>query len=350
MRRIPILTIFGVAAVAWAMPAAKPAPPLLPQSFAGWTETGPAATTPNAADAALLHEYGLVQYAEATYASGAHRLTVRAMRFGDATGAYGAFTLVRQPGMHAEKLGREGAAAGDHFVFWNGTTAVDASFASPVKDERAALATLGGDLPAAWGPESIPPSLPHYLPAAGLDAMSVRYAIGAAAWARMGEALPAGTVDFSEDTEAVEAQYGAQPGNQGAQETLTLLLYPTPQIANAHLKAIDAAARPLGMTTRRSGPLVALAVGSYSAAKTQQLLDAVKFNDMVTINHPEGYVSETVKLYGLLKGITVLVVVLVCAALLLGLFLGGGRALVRKLKGKPVSSIADEEFISLHLS
>ena len=48
-------------------------------------------------------------------------------------------------------------------------------------------------------------------------------------------------------------------------------------------------------------------------------------------------------------GITMLVVVLVSAALLLGLFLGGGRALVRILRGKPVSTVSEEEFISLHL-
>jgi hypothetical protein len=35
--------------------------------------------------------------------------------------------------------------------------------------------------------------------------------------------------------------------------------------------------------------------------------------------------------------------------LLLGLFLGGGRALIRVLRGKPVSSVTEEEFISLHL-
>jgi hypothetical protein len=43
------------------------------------------------------------------------------------------------------------------------------------------------------------------------------------------------------------------------------------------------------------------------------------------------------------------VVVLMSAALLLGLFLGGGRALFRVVRGKPASSLVEEEFISLHL-
>jgi hypothetical protein len=94
--------------------------------------------------------------------------------------------------------------------------------------------------------------------------------------------------------------------------------------------------------------LVAI-VSGVPRAQAVPLLRQVKFNDYVTINHPEGYVPETVKLYRLLFGITMLTVVLISAALLLGLFLGGGRALYRMLRGKPVSTVSEEEFISLHL-
>ncbi|HEX4038968.1 MAG TPA: DUF6599 family protein [Acidobacteriaceae bacterium] len=348
MRHIPTRLIFavgfGLSTLTWAAPASPP-PALLPQSFAGWTQVGALATTSPAADAAVLNEYGIVQYAAATYQSGTHRFAVRAMRFGDATGAYGDFTLARQPNMHAEKLGREGARANGHFVFWTGTTVVDATFTDSSGDENT-LSALVALLPPATGTRSIPPSLPHYLPAAQLTAASVRYAIGPAAYARAGGTLPPGVVDFSQDTEAVLAQYGPP----GAQETLTLLLYPTPQIAGAHLKTIAALAPSSGLATKRSGPLVAIANGSYSAPRAQQLVGAVRFNDAVTVDHPEGYVPETVKLYRLLYGITMLVVVLFGAALLLGIFLGGGRALIRMLRGKPASTVGEEEFISLHLS
>jgi hypothetical protein len=37
------------------------------------------------------------------------------------------------------------------------------------------------------------------------------------------------------------------------------------------------------------------------------------------------------------------------AAILLGFFLGGGRALYRIARGKPVSSVYEEEFIRLDL-
>lgn len=344
MPRILALFALSLSTLAIAAPAQNPAPstPLLPPSFAGFTQT---ATLPDAnspADAAVLHEYGLAQSGSATYTSGSRQLTIRALRFADATGAYGAFTFLRQPGMHPEPIGHEGAASVDHDLFWKGTTVVDAAFAHPSADEKSALIALAAQIPSVGGAAGIPPSLPHYLPTAQLDPASVKYAIGPVAYARIGAPLPASAIDFGLDTEVVTAQYG--PAGQ-----LTLLLYPTPQIAGAHLKTIDALAPSSGFSTKRAGPLVAIVSGSASPQKAQQLLAVVHFNDYVTINHPEGYVPETVKLYRLLTGITMLVVILVSAALILGIFFGGGRALIRFLRGKPASTVSDEEFISLHL-
>ena len=338
MSRVLACTAFLVSSVALAAPAAKDQPGLpIPQSFAGWTQTGASSQTPAPADAPVLQEFGLAQYAAADYASGANRVAVKAWQFKDATGAYGAFTYFRQPQMKPEKIGHDGAAAGDHHLFWDGATVVDATFSQPMNSEQSAMQALAAALPKTYGAAGVPPSLPHYLPAAGLDPESVRYAIGPVAYEHMGGALPANQIDFSQDAETISGRYG--------QETLTLVMYPTPQIAGAHLKAIQAA----GLTAKRSGPLVAAVNGSAPAQTAKQLLDGIRFDDYVTINHPEGYVPETVKLYRLLMGITVMVVILVCAAIFIGLFLGGGRALIRKLRGKPISSVSEEEFISLHL-
>ena len=273
-------------------------------------------------------------------------MTVAAWQFADATGAYGAFTFLRQASMRSLSVGHEGAVAENHYLFWTGTTVVDASFAFLSGDDQAAIGALARQIPGATGAAAIPPSLPHYLPAAQLDAASVRYIIGPAAWAQVGGPLPASAIDFGQDTEAVTAEYG--PG--GSSGTLILLSYPTPQMAAAHLKLIEALPQSPALATKRSGPIVAIVSGAASPAGAQQLLSAVRFSDYVTINHPEGYVPETTKLYRLLMGITMLIVILVCAAVVLGFFLGGGRALLRLLRGKPVSAVSEEEFISLHLS
>lgn len=348
MSRIFACAALLLSTLALAAPAPHTPPaPLLPHAFDGWTQSAAApASNTNSADAAVLHEYGLQQSAAANYASGTNRLAVHAWRFGDATGAYGAFTYYRQPTMHEENIGRGGAGAADHYIFWTGATVVDATFSRAAAGESSIINALAAEIPQPPGPEGIPPSLPHYLPAAGLDTASVRYAIGPAAYAAKGGVLPANTVDFDRDAEAVTANYGAQ----GAQATLTLVMYPTPQIAGAHLQAIDALAKSSGMTTRRIGPLVAVVSGNAPPATAHRLLDQIHFNDYVTINHPEGYVPEAVKVSRLLLGIATLTGILVTAALLLGLFLGGGRAAIRMLRGKPVSSVSEEEFISLHLS
>jgi hypothetical protein len=64
---------------------------------------------------------------------------------------------------------------------------------------------------------------------------------------------------------------------------------------------------------------------------------------------PQPTQSEVAKTGKLLLNIIVFVIVGAVAAILLGIFLGGGRALYRVARGKPVSSIYDEEFISLNL-
>jgi len=342
MTRIPTIGALLVSTLAFAAPQPQSAVRLLPQSFAGYSQTAASPATMSAADTAVLREDGLAQSSDATYTSGTRRLSITAFRFADATGAYGAFTYFRQPGMHTETIGHEGAASGQRYLFWNGTTVIDATFTQPAGDAKSVLAALAAQIPPVGGASGIPPTLPHYLPAAQLDTQSVKYAIGPAAYAVMGSPLPASAIDFGPDTEVVSARYGAGG-------ILTLLLYPTPQIAGAHLKSIDTLAHSSGFSAKRAGPLVAIVSGSATGQKAQQLLAAVHFDDYVTINHPEGYVPETVKLYRLLMGITMMVVVLVCAALILGFFFGGGRALVRVLRGKPVSAVSEEEFISLHL-
>jgi len=345
MSRLLACAALLIPTVALAAPQ-PPAAPLLPHSFSGWTQSGAPSPAPDSANAAVLHEYGLQQSAAAVYASGSNRLSVHAWRFADATGAYGAFTFYRQPAMHEANIGRGGAVAADHYLFWTGTTVVDAAFSRPSPDESTAITAFAADIPPAPGPEGIPPSLPHYLPAAGLDPATVRYTIGPAAYAQSGGVLPPNLIDFSQDAEAITANYAPA----AAPATLTLVIYPTPQIAGAHLQAIDQLAKSSGFTAKRIGPLVAVVSGKVPEAKAQQLLSEIRFNDYVTINHPEGYVPESAKVARLLLGIATLTGILIGGALLLAIFLGGGRALVRVMRGKPVSSVSEEEFISLHLN
>ena len=365
--RIALVAVVSTSLYASRTPAPPAQPPLLPADFAGWHQVSPAqqSAAPEAADQAnapVLHEYGFTQFASANYTQPDNKLNLRAIKFQDATGAFGAFTFYQRPGMQKEDIGQGGAFDGAHVLFWTGATLIDATFDHLSAMSAAELRELADALPKIGGPSSIPPPLPKYLPAPALDSSSIRYTVGPVAYVRSGGVLPPQVVDFDRDAEAVTANY-ATPNGDG---TLTLLMYPTPQLAINREQAIQAllkagnspqAAWPqpladsssVSLLVRRSGPLVAVTSGSFSADEASKLLHSINYTADITWNHPEGYVSEVSKTARLLVGIAYLIGILGSTAIILGLFFGGGRAVIRRLRGKPVSTLNDEDFISLKL-
>jgi hypothetical protein len=224
------------------------------------------------------------------------------------------------------------------------------------------LRELAKDLPQPPGSANIAPPLPGYLPRQDLDTGLTHYSLGPEAYARTGGVLPASLVDFSSSAEALTANYSGRDG----QGQVTLLIYPTPQLAAARLRDIDAflkatnnrstwpqplaESRPDSLLTRRSGPIVAVVSGSFQADTARKLLNQINYQADVVWNNPKGYISEGSRVARLLLGIFALTGILGGAALLLGLFLGGGRALVRIARGKPASAFQEEtEFIRLNL-
>ena len=340
----------------------KAASALLPPGFSGWKATGEAKTgtasaEADAANADVLDEYGLKSFAEDTYRRGNSTVSLRAIRFADATGAYGAFTFYRKPDMKPESLGSGAAGDSHEIIFWSGVTLVDAVFSSPVANAESALKVLAAKLPPVGGSDAVAPSLPQYLPSSGIETASVRYAIGPIAYVRGGGVLPAALIDFSRDAEAVTAQYP----NGAGKGTLTILEYPTPQMAIDRAEAIDAMLKgplpatlqqgnPAAFAVKRSGPLVAVTSGDMSLEQARHLLDQVKYQVDVTWNQGGNPKDEVRNAAQMLIGIAYLTAILAACALLLGFFLGGGRAVWRIVRGKPASAVYEEDFIRLNLN
>lgn len=357
LRRLHRIVIFAAVSIPLYAAAPSSPAPVLPQDFAGWhaSSVPQQISAPEAADnanAAVLREYGFTQLVSSDYTQAGKKVTVRAFRFGDATGTYGAFTFYRQPEMRKQSIGSEAASSGNHFLFWAGTTLVDATFDHANATAVTQLQQLADLMPKIGGPNSVPPSLPKYLPAAALEAASIHYAEGPVAYSHSGGVLPADQAGFDHDAEAVTANYVTGSGKG----TLTLLIYPTPQIAAARERAIQALIQSgsvpgnaSSLVIRRNGPLVALTSGSFTAAEANKLLSSVSYNAGVTWNHPEGYISEANKAARLVIGIIYLTAIIAGSALILGIFFGGGRALVRRMRGKPISTLNDDDFISLKL-
>jgi hypothetical protein len=361
------LSLLVSPALAKPAPAAPAPPPVLPTDFAGWTLSGAVqdSAAPEAADAAnaaVLKEYGFQQFVTAHYVNGDNKLNIRAIRFQDASGAFGAFTFFRRPGSLTEQIGRSAAWDGSHVLFWNGATLVDATLDKVTPMTGSELRELAKTLPQPPGSANVAPPLPGYLPRQDLDPNLTHYALGPEAYARSGGVLPAALVDFALSAEAVTSNYSSRDGDG----QITLLIYPTPQMAAARLRDIDAflkagntkstwpqalaESRPDSLLTRRSGPIIAVTSGSLPPATAHKLINQVNYQADVVWNNPQGYISDGSKVARLILGIFALTGILGGAAILLGLFLGGGRALYRVLRGKPASAFQEEtEFIRLNL-
>jgi len=343
-----------------------PPKPLLPDAFAGWVADGQIKTVADPAqadstNAAALKEYDFANTALVTYQRDGETLTVRALRFNDTSGAYGAYTFYRQNGWPKEEIGTGATSNRNRVLFWEGNTVVDATFSRIGTMSAAELRELAKELPIPEGNKAIAPPILADLPQASLDKQTTHYALGPAGYTGSGGVLPAEMIGFDHGAETVTANYTLRSGPA----TLTIVDYPTPQIAaavetkvRAYIKAAGKAQpafpKPLAdsdqasLEVRRSGPLVVLVSGDAIPDESHKLLESVHYEDKL-ISIPQPTESEVNKTGRLLFGIAEIVIVGSCAATLLGLFLGGGRAIYRIVRGKPASSVYEAEFIRLNL-
>jgi hypothetical protein len=280
---------------------------------------------------------------------------IQAYQFVDATGAFSAYTYFRQGGraVHAATgSSAETELPDGELVMLSGISVVRAK----VKDSAA---TLLGDvavgLPKATGRKSLAPLLPTLFPKPGLDEAGLRYALGPVGYKAMGGALPAEILGWDKSAEVGIAQYSGRTGHG----MLTLLMYPTPQIAGDRGRAIEQAVNqmiakdgPAALGTvklKRLGPMVEMTQGGFTPDQAFGLLASVKLNEEITFDKPMPleFHAEIRKTYSLLQEIAVFCGVGTLAAIVLGVFLGGARAGIRILQGKPAAS--EPEFLTIDL-
>jgi hypothetical protein len=340
------------------------APTILPKQFAGWQMQGAAQASKDAGaadptNAALLKEYGFTDFESATYKSDDGRtLKIRAARFADASGAFGAYSFYLQPEMAREEIGDQGASVNQRVLFYRGHIVVEAVFSQLSPMSPAGLRELAGVLPRPGGNAGNLPPILAFMPHHGYQANTEKYAEGPLALGAIASPLPADLVDFSASPEVVLGQYSTSGG--GA--TLMLIEYPTPAVAAEHLRRIDAAqhaAQPqAGVAAienvgpffdKRTGPIVAIAAGPLSQSDAQTLLGAVNWDPRVTWNE-NTYFDKKNNIANLLVNIILLCIIVGAISLATGVAFGGARVLLRRYFPGPVFGRSDQaEFISLHL-
>src|SRR5207249_2700770 len=194
---------------------------VLPQTFAGWqiaksaqTSKDPAAADP--ADASLLKEYGFNDLTTATYTrEDGRKLTIKAARFVDASGAYGAFTFYQTPEMQPQRIGDQGASLNERVLFYRGNVLVDAVFERLSAMSAAELRVLADALPRPAGTSANLPGLMGYLPK---QASLIKYIVGPLGLEKNSAPLSAQYIDFSRGAEVVLGNTNVSGG------TATLML------------------------------------------------------------------------------------------------------------------------------
>src|SRR5438105_3867914 len=170
---------------------------ILPRQFAGWQIQGEPQTNhdPSAADptnAGILKEYGFTDFAGGSYTRDDGRtLKIRAARFSDASGAFGAYTFYLQPNMTKEQIGDQGSSLGDRVLFYRGHVLVDAHFRAETPMSGAELRELAGMLPKPSGNAGNLPSFIQFFPVRDYVTNTQKYMMGPAALNSIAPPVPA---------------------------------------------------------------------------------------------------------------------------------------------------------------
>jgi len=357
-----LVVLLFVSAASADSPASKSggATPILPQQFAGWQISSSLQTSMNSVsadpvNANVLKEYGFNDFETASYTrDDGRKLTLKAARFADASGAYGAFTFYKTPQMLIEKIGDQGASLNERVLFYRGNILIDAVFQRLSAMSAAELRELAGALALPPGNTGNLPGLPAYLPKQSYVKNSAKYVVGPATLEKVNAPIAPNLVDFDRGAEVVLGNYNAS----GGEATLMLIAYPTPQIAAAFLRKIEAAqqsgnpslANSGPLFEKRTGPIVVLASGPLSQSEAKSLLASVNYDADVTWNE-NTYITKKDNLANLLVNVILLCFIIIGFALVVGVAFGGVRILTKRFFPARVFDRPQEmEFISLHLT
>lgn len=361
--------LFLLAGIAVAVePAAvspNPNQPILPSQFGGWQIQGglqnsqdPAAADPT--NAGVLKEFGFSDFARATYTRDDGRtLSIRAARFADASGGFGAYTFYLQQNMAKEQIGDQGASLGQRVLFYRGQVLVDALFSTQTAMSAAELRELAGKLPRATGNGGKLPPVLAFMPTRGYIANTQKYAMGPKALGATALPISADLIDFSADPEVTLGRYSSSSG----EATLMLIYYPNSQSAAEHLRRIVAAHHGAdsqsGIATtenagkffdKRTGPIVAIAGGPLSESDAQSLLGLVNYEARVTWNE-NTFFDKNNNIGTLIVNILILCFIIGAMAIVAGFAFGGVRILAKRFFPDRIFDRPEQmEFISLRLA
>jgi len=303
-------------------PAAEWVEPATPQNYVKlWKETG--------------RTNG--EYRE--YTSGGAKVGVALEKYQDPSSAYEAYTAYIRPNMLPSTLNRTSAVDGDRLFVLIG------SFVLEVRPVQAIstgdLVTLV-DLVSARSDQTPLPPIRTYLPRGFMDGTQ-KYAQGQAGFRLALEtaghseySVLAEEIGFKSETEtksSAEVMFARYL--KGRDDAVLLLIdYPTPQLAEQHLRHLDqtlsSSPNLAGTKIERQGSLLSLVLAPSSAAFAEDVRNAIRYGTEVTWNEPHQTATDP-PLLSTIATIFIATGVFMLVAVVLGVAFGGVRVLAKVL-------------------
>jgi hypothetical protein len=333
----------------------------LPNSFAGWNITsratvdasGFATADPQAAQIAA-REYGFVAGEEGTYTKGTDKLVAQLYRMRDPSGAYGVYSYLRTPEMARADVNEHSSISSGRALVLVGNLVLDVRGGN-LKRVEADLHPLVSAL-ASQAEDGALPTLWQHLPETGFVNGSDRYVLGPQTLNQFVPDELGSSLGFSKGAEAEIARYQVS----GASMVLLIVDFPTPQLADDSLAALQKRFNVNGAKQQGAGPpqlfakraltLLAVVSGAPSQAVASGLLDQVHSGAVLTWNSPSFEATQP----GILTIVvgTVIGTGILCAfALIASLSFAGFRLLVKRtLPGKVFDRSNDVQVLQLGLA
>ena len=328
---------------------------ILPQSFAGWARTGTPAVSvsPLKSEQPVMNECGYLSLDSDRFARDSEAMEVAAYRMKDASGAYGLYSYLRTPDVAPADFAEHSSISPERALILVGNLVLDIrgenlpSHASELRNLVAAVRP--------HAEEGVLPTLWEHLPERKIIEGSDRYILGPQT---LNQLFPGGLGDsmgFPVGAEAEIAHYRVQ----GRDVTLLLADFPTPQLAEDTLAALqkkfnvngsNAAANSPALFAKRSLTLVAIVSGASSQTDANMLLDQVHSGTVLTWNEPSFQFKEPsigVMVVGAFIGTGA-----ICGfTLVAGLAFGGFRLFIKRvMPGKIFDRGAQLQVLQLGLS
>src|SRR5215469_14121595 len=305
---------------------------ILPDRFGNWVASNPPVKMSAAEQGAgLLTEAGLDEWSARTYANGSQTLNVSLKRFHDPSGAYEAYTAAIDQEMEPSTVGALTAIGHGRLIMLIGNFLMETN--QPQLATTADLKELSSIVRKSADTTPLPPIRGYLAP--GFTDGTQRYALGPAAFrsglTELGHpefATLANEVGFNWGAEAILARY------EKAKENGVLLLidYPTPQLAEQHLRhletAISSAAKQPGTTAERKGSLLSIVMSPTTPAFGESLRNAVRYQTEVTWNEPTHKITDPPWLV-IVGRIIILTLLFMGFAVAVGAAFGGVRVLLK---------------------